>query len=241
VKISCNFLCVLAVVIACVCFLGGCEDRYQCGKGRLEVDQAVFILLHSEKMGTNAWLVSDVALNRILSMTNVSERVEMLRVFSDALLTADLTSDGYGQQACLIAQIPRIQRRVRFGLECAGVGVEEDYALRMNLIEWSRKQLSLLKPVRKVDPHDGTQDNARWRSWYYCYNHAFSSYRYEINDIELRFERDTKALPEERRAKLKAKIEQCLGRPMKTREAVLADKNWETEEYKGVRTYSLAP
>jgi len=198
-------------------------------------------LQHSERLGVNGHAVVDGVFRDILSNTNIVERDQELLRFAKKIIDSPLNSDGYRQWDQSLAAVCDIVRGISCAMKQSEEGLISGYELELRFIEWHWQQLALLRPTRRIDPHDGLQHDDNWIAWYTCYERTFASLRMTVNMMEKNFWNDTKNMSQDKRERLKMEIEKTLRRSMRTKVEVQETRNWETEEYKTVKTRTVAP
>ena len=212
-----------------------------------EVEKSVersIALMQNNKTRREGFVLGEKVKNDILSMTNPVARMECRNAFAGVLLSFDFTSSGldYRTQGDLLGSIPKLVEGALFGPMWEGDELLNVYEVRFKLVDWHRQQLVRLKPTRKNDPHDGKTLSEEMKEWRRCYIGTFVSLRSLLFRLEdWWFPDEMGKLSVEQRESIRVGVEKCLGHPIRSRDEIRAAPKWETEEYREVKSFVVAP
>ena len=178
----------------------------------------------------------------ISSNTNVAFRLNCFLRWGDKILDADLpmsTNDYRRLTRILGGAMDIVREDVVSGLKNCKGSEDSAFDMRLKLIKWQQHHLDeLIDMSKNIEKSD--EDRIRW--WRHCYCYLFSFYRLTINALEsnwLPVEIEIYKMPQDVQDRIRLKIEQCLGRKVRTPEEVNSDWEWETETYKKVKRREL--
>ena len=201
-------------------------------------------LMQNDKTRREGFVLGEKVKNDILSMTNPVARTECRNAFTDTFLSFDFASSGldYRTQGDLLGSIPKLVEGALFGPMWEGDELLNVYEVRFKLVDWHRQQLVRLKPTRKNDPHDGKTLSEEMKEWRRCYIGTFVSLRSLLFRLEdWWFPDEMGKLSVEQRESIRVGVEKCLGHPIRSRDEIRAAPKWETEEYREVKSFAVAP
>jgi len=169
----------------------------------------------------------------IHAVTNVVERMEIVETAAQALLILDFSSMKYQEQV-------RYLRVIRGAYDsCVAMGLpsrralgedryaEVDYDYLLRLLAWERnqvKRLGLLRPKECLPGVDSPDAYKEWMAWLEIYKGAAGDYEAKIQSLEELFPHRKRQMSEEAYNRIKVRIEDYLGRPMRTESQVRADR-----------------
>jgi hypothetical protein len=179
----------------------------------------------------------------ISSSTNNLLRIKLFTEWGDSVLAAKIPvhTNDYRVLRRIIGNVEdRILQEVTWGLQDDCEGAKENvFDMRFKLVEWQEDRLDELLAISKKFSSRFDFQYSRWEE---CYTVLFHSYRGAIDMMESKwFTNDLRVrkTPPEVKERIRVKIENFLGRKMRTEKEV--DANWgrAREIYRKGKKYRL--
>lgn len=188
---------------------------------------------------------SNVIINRILSDSNIGDRISSMRLFSDLLLKMDISSLSYADQSRVINEVNESILKISSSLGLSGLSVEEAFCIRIKWLTWQKKQMDRLRPTKRIDISKlSYKQKVVYNEWRACYeslvySHEMFNRMMEGWSVELELENAPSSIKDE----ITRKMEAFLGRKIRTREEAFAAKGelTDSDEMKAVRRGELGP
>ena len=168
----------------------------------------------------------------ISAITNDETRLELLDKLSDCVLSFDVSSLSYYHQNNALYSIEDIMKNVVFG-NFPGryqMGLDAYYELyydyKLRLMEWRRRQIRRTAPKHRIEhPYvilDEAEDEERqW--WRQIHFHGMVCYEGDLRMLEGESQLYMRRISKESADRIRAKIENYLGRPLRTLDQLKAD------------------
>lgn len=187
----------------------------------------------------------DVA-ETIYRLSDSSQQVECFLAWMDRLLACDLHKMGYKARSNYLSNVCNIfATSIAFGLEQVHAEPEIQLEVRLKLIIRLREELNRIRPTKeRSSSHafENQDDRQRYEEWRRCYLSLYRLYRLTFDSFEeYDFPSMTKHLPPSRRDALQHSIENQLGRAVRTRDTIRAERQSDTDEYKAVLSRQVEP
>lgn len=187
----------------------------------------------------------DVA-ETIYRLPDSSQQVKCFVTWIDRLLACDMHKMNYKARRDYLNNVCNIfTTSIAFGLEQVHAKPETQLEVRLKLILRLREELDRIRPTRKrvISHVMGSQDNRqRYEEWRRCYLSLYRLHRLALDSLEeYDFPDMTKHLPKGRRDALQHSIEKRLGRTVRTRDAIRAERQTDADEYKAALSRQVEP
>ena len=168
----------------------------------------------------------------LAAITNDNERIDLASKLTDCVLSLDLSQLSYQNQVNAMISIENIIRRVvmdnlpgryQMGLDAS---YELDFDFRLRLMDWRRRQIRRTVPKHRIEhPYvilDEAEDEERqW--WRQIHFHGMVCYEGELRTLETDYQYISPRLSPEAAERIKVKIENYLGRPIRTKQQLKDD------------------
>ena len=168
----------------------------------------------------------------LAAITNDNERLDLADKLTDCVLSLDVSGLSYHDQNNALISIERIMENVvmpnllsrsKVGLD-AFYELEFDYKLR--LMAWRRNQIRRTAPKHRIANPDVIRDEAEdeerqwWREIHY---HGIPVYEMHLRMLEGTAQLYGRRISSESADRIRSKIENYLGRPLRTLDQLKAD------------------
>lgn len=175
-----------------------------------------------------------------------SRQAACFEVWLSRLLSVETQAMGYGAIRDYLNNLYGVFHvSVAFGLEQVHAAPEMLINARVALVMRLEKELNRIRPKKARDRSLAEKDAGsvrRYEEWRRCYLTVYRLHRLCLDRLEGRdFWRITAKLVDNHRETLRKQIENRLGRALRTKEAVQADKSVDTDEYKLVLSRQVEP
>ena len=178
------------------------------------------------------FLDSSDVLKSIYAVTNETIKLEMISHLMDCALSLDVSSLNYCRQFNALWSIKRMmdnvvliglrsRRKYDFNSYC-----ELYYAYRLRLLEWQRQQIKRTNPKNRIEnPNmfvspEEEEERSYWQEIHYG---GIVNYEAELSVVETDYSHQARDMSKETSDRVKAMIENFLGRPIRTKEQLRAD------------------
>ena len=168
----------------------------------------------------------------LAAITNDNERLDLASKLTDCVLALDVSELSYHDQHNALVSIVRIMENVVFPnlLSRNKVGLDVFYELefdyKLRLMDWRRRQIKRTAPKHRIkNPNvilDEAEDEERlwWREIHYS---GISCYEGRLMVLEQDFHCLSPRLSQETADRIRVKIENYLGRPLRTMKQMRED------------------
>lgn len=175
----------------------------------------------------------------IYRLPDSSQQIKCFVTWINRLLACDMRKMGYKARSNYLNNVCNIfATSIAFGLEQVHAEPEIQLEVRLNLIMRIREELNRIRPTReRSNSHvfESQDDRQRYEEWRRCYLSLYRLYRLTLDNLEeYDFPSMTRHLPPSRHDALQHSIENRLGRAVRTRDAIRAERQSDTDEYKAV-------
>ena len=232
-------LFIIGIILTCI--VAGCSSSED--SSLLKNQDVVYYVAKLNKgvISTN----SNVIINRMLSDSNIGDRISSMRLFSDLLLKMDISSLSYADQRRVINEVNESILKISSSLGLSGLSVEEAFCIRIKWLTWQKKQMDRLRPTKRIDISKlSYKQKVVYNEWRACYeslvySHEMFNRMMEGWSVELELENAPSSIKEE----VTRKMEAFLGRKIRTREEAFAAKGelTDSDEMKAIRRGEVGP
>ena len=168
----------------------------------------------------------------LAAITNDNERIDLVSKLTDCVLSLNVSGLSYHDQNNALISIERIMENVVFPnlLSRNKVGLDAFYELefdyRLRLMEWRRNQIRRTAPKSRIDNPDLVTDEGEYNErqwWRQIHYNGISCYEMHLRMLEGTAQLYGKRISKESADRIRAKIENYLGRPLRTLDQLKAD------------------
>ena len=220
----------------------GCTEKRNSNvsKRNRSVDDPLAILAHINRM-TNEVITLKQHQGRfdfrglsqsLSSITNDDIKLEFISKLTDSILSLDVSGLSYRDQNNAMISIEQIMGDVVFsnlpsryktGLD---VYFERYYDYKLRLLEWKRNQIKRTAPKNRIKNPDLVSDEREYNErqwWRLIHYNGILCYESDLRMLEGESQLYMRRISKESADRIRAKIENYLGRPLRTLDQLKAD------------------
>lgn len=163
---------------------------------------------------------------QIQRLSNVTQRLECVRYYVDKLLSLHIGHLSYWRQWNAVDYVTRHVDESRGYFSQLPGGWEERYDVELRLLEWQKEQIERVKPKRRVKApysYDSWMSEKEFQGWCIIYYGGMDSYESRLRNLEGLLPLNRRRIPENEWERIVDKVENYLGRPIRTKEQLRRD------------------
>lgn len=166
------------------------------------------------------------------SITNDNIKLELIGKLTDSILSLDVSSLSYRDQNNAMISIEQIMvdvvfsnlpSRYKTGLD---IYFERYYDYKLRLLEWKRNQIKRTAPKNRIKNPDLVLDEREYNErqwWRLIHYNGISCYESDLRMLEGESQLYMRRISKESADRIRAKIENYLGRPLRSLDQLKAD------------------